>query len=144
MHACNSTPSVENFEPTRVTTVPVLGTTLVFDQVLEGATVAYSDPQWAPQLTDPDALTIGFIADNCSGTSVALTISLETSPNKVDWVGSFKDEGLIIYNEPSTTSVTTAEVTVTQEAFYQRLRVNLSGNSPRARVRIFAFGRESC
>ena len=113
----------------------------VFDDFVQGTTAVYSDSQSEDKLGEPDfAILSAVVSDASASGTLALTVTQEDSPDRVYWMSS------------SNTPIEAEQLTSgTVEVFggqiypatgFLRLRIELAGTSPKARLALYVTGRD--
>lgn len=119
---------------------------LVFDAVIQGTTVTYTDPSFNTLIGSADTLAIEAIVDQVSGTSPTLTVDLQHSGDNRNFVSKLTGASAVI---PALTLSTSAITTTlgTEPSSpnvllgYVRLALTLGGTTPSAHIRIYVTGR---
>ncbi|HKY37237.1 MAG TPA: hypothetical protein VJN18_14940 [Polyangiaceae bacterium] len=116
---------------------------LLHDDRIEGTSPLYSDPSHNALLGSVEALCIYSAAENASGTTPTLTVQVEESGNQVYWrnkAGTAEINSVTLSTAARTVAVGRDNGSVPSLGFL-RLRVQLGGANPKARVRIWVTGR---
>lgn len=111
----------------------------VFDSVLVGASVYYTDPSFDDLLGSADQLALHVVADQGAGTSPSLSLVVQHSSDRRNWVSKAPSAIAI-----STTAVTSTVVfdTSNQNMGFVRLQLSFgSGTNPAAHITVAATGR---
>jgi hypothetical protein len=118
--------------------------TVVFDDTVEGASAYYTSPEDDALLGTADALSLYGYAAQVTGTA-NLTVQVEQGPDSLRWTarnGTAEVNALSL----STTAETPFSANDGNPANairpgFARLRIQLSGTNPRAKVKIWVTGR---
>lgn len=120
--------------------------TCVFDDTVDGTTATYTSPRFNALLGLSDSLSIsGYATQASSGSTPTLTVQVEQGPDERRWAnrnGTAEVDALTL----STTAETAVQgndgtpVGVNRQGF-ARLRIQLGGTTPKARVKIWVTGR---
>ena len=116
--------------------------TNVFNDVVVGATAVVTDPKFDELLASGDALAVQSVSDQVSGTSPTLTVVLEHSGDRRNWLAKTTlVSGAALVN--TTTNVSFgSDAGTTPMLGFVRLKISLAGSTtPSARVQIYACGR---
>jgi hypothetical protein len=117
----------------------------VFDDAIEGTTAVYTSPIHDAMLGLSDSLSIYGVATQTTGTTPTITVQVEDGPDERRWRSR---NGTAEVNAVSLS--TTAETAFTgndgsplgaTRLGFVRLRIQLGGTSPVARVKIWVTGR---
>ncbi len=118
---------------------------LIFDDVVQGTSDVYTDPKWNEKLGVADVFTVGAIASQAGGTSPTLTVQVEQGPDERRWENrntTAEINGVTL--SKTAENVETANdgdpAGATRLAFV-RLRIQLGGTDPQARLKIWVTGR---
>jgi hypothetical protein len=114
---------------------------LLLDDRIEGNAPLYSNPLHNALLGSVESLRIYCTAENTSGTSPALTVQIEESGNQLYWrtKGFAEIDNVALSTTAQTVAVGRDRGLVPSQGFL-RLRVQLGGTAPKARVRIWVTG----
>lgn len=116
---------------------------LCFDDYVAGTSSVYSAAVLDTLLGRFDRLAVHVVADKVGGTSPRITVMLEHSADSRRWLE--KNDIPIVSSVPLTAGTTNSTAGGDESSVaslrYVRLRINLEGTTPRARVRIFVCGR---
>jgi hypothetical protein len=116
---------------------------LLLDDRIEGNAPLYSSPLHNALLGSVESLRIYCTSENTSGTSPLLTVQIEESGNQVYW----RTKAFLAEIDNVALSTTAPTVAVGRDRGllpsqgFLRLRVQLGGTAPKARVRIWVTGR---
>lgn len=111
----------------------------VFDSVLVGASTFYTDPDLDDILGGADQLAIHVVADQGGGTSPSLSVVVQHSSDRRNWVSKTPTAVAI-----STTAATSAVIfdTSNQNLGYVRIQFSFgSGTNPTAHLVVTVAGR---
>ena len=112
---------------------------VVFDEKVEGTAPVYSDAEWIPKLSCVDSVNLGAVVTQCAGSNTTLAVFLENSMDMVLWREAEDVINPILTQDLSTTSKTVQTFSNSfSPTFFVRLRVELGGSTPRARVKLIA------
>ncbi len=118
---------------------------LVFDDAIEGTSPVYTSPIHDAMLGLSDSLSIYGVAAQTTGTTPTITVQVEDGPDERRW-----------RNRNGTAEVNAISLSATAETVFvgndgnpagatrlgfARLRIQLAGGSPIARVKIWITGR---
>lgn len=119
--------------------------TLAFDDVVEGTSAVYSAPSLDSTLGSVESLSICAVASQAGGTSPTLTVQVEQGPDERRWENrntTAEIDGVSL--SKTAENVETANdgdpAGATRLAFV-RLRIQLGGTNPQARLKIWVTGR---
>jgi hypothetical protein len=115
---------------------------LVFDDVVQGTSTIYTDPTWNEPMGVADVVSIGYIASQVSGTSVTLTIAVETSPDNVNWFTPGGTPPVDAVSIPANTKTAAGAGYFNNGSRYTRLAITLGGTTPNARLQVWWNGRD--
>jgi hypothetical protein len=117
--------------------------TRALDTVIMGSSAVYTDVSLNEILGAPDAMAIHAVTDQVTGTSVTLTCAVESSGDNRFFVA--KNSTPEIDAESLSTTATTSlmgyEPGTNPSSGYVRIRVQLGGTNPTARISLYVCGR---
>jgi len=110
----------------------------IFDQTLD-STPLYVDSAYNSLLGSMEELSIFAVADVLSGTAPTLTVQIEESPNQIHWINKqvSPEINAAALSLTSTTTAQGRDLGSLPSSGFIRLRVQLGGTTPRARVRLW-------
>lgn len=115
----------------------------VYGDVIMGTAAVYTDPRFDETLASADALVVQAIADQVTGTSPTLSVVIEHSGDRRNWIQ--KGSTPIINAAALSTSALTVtsgnDPGSTPSLGFVRLRISLGGMSPTGRITLHACGR---
>lgn len=118
---------------------------LVYDDVVAGTSATYTPSHFNDLLGSVESLSIFVSAAQATGTSPTLTVQIEQGPDQIRWENrntTAEINGVSL--SASTDNIETAndgDPTGTTRLTYARLRIQLGGTSPEARVKVWVTGR---
>jgi hypothetical protein len=116
---------------------------LAFDNLIQGTAAIYTDPLIARQLATADRLKYHVYADQVSGTSPTITVQGEESGNGVNWANKAgtAEINAQALNTSGTSIVRGSDTGTTGSTGMVRVRIQLGGTTPVARIRLWVTGR---
>ncbi len=118
---------------------------LAYDDVVQGTSATYTPPHFDDLLGAVEQLSICVSASQVSGTSPTLTVQIEQGPDQIRWENrntTAEINGAAL--SATADNVETAndgDPTATTRLAFARLRIQLGGTAPQARVKVWVVGR---
>ena len=118
---------------------------LAYDDVVAGTTAAYTPPHLDDLLGAVESLSFMVSASQATGTSPTLTVQVEQSPDEIRWENRNTTAEINASSLSGTAdNIKTAndgDPAGTTRLPYARLRIQLGGTTPQARVKLWVTGR---
>ncbi len=122
--------------------MPRLFNTQVFNDVIVGSTTAaLTDPKFDELLASGDSISVQAVADQITGTTPTLTISLEHSGDRRNWSAKTTLVSAVAIGPASTNVALGNDPGTSPMLGFVRLKITLGGTTPTARVQVYACGR---
>ena len=116
---------------------------LAYDATIDGTTSVYVDASFQNIFGLVDTLRLAAITDSVTGTSPTLTVQCRHSRDNQNWLNKSgtPEVNASSLNATGSTVILGAMASTPLPPAFVRIRLQLGGTTPRARVRLFVTGR---